>query len=259
MLIDMRLEPCWEPSLSTAEQLKADFIGRIMNAARNFEQNISGSQIYDLVLSNKPISIKSRYNSIEPFLPGPLEGTEGTQSAAPQEIIKIIESQLSEEKVTPTSFMALVNFALIHRIGTEQAELAADTLKLAKYRLQDIENRSQLIAILHGLAKVAAVARSQSLANELQILARRYRYDAEYALTIDEVIDICLVSAASLPDLNSWAEFIGEWMTELAFSDLKDDEGQILYLYLDHVCQITPTLWISCGRAVAAITAFNTK
>lgn len=258
-LIDMRLEPCWEPSLSTAEQIKADFFGRIMNAAWNFEQNISDSQIYDLVLSNKPISIKSKYDSIQPFLPSPLEGTEGTQSAVPQEIVKIIESQLTEEKVAPTSFIALVNFALIHRIGTEQAELAADMLKLAKYRLQDIENRPQLIAILHGLAKVAAVARSQVLANELRILVRRYRYDADYALTIDEVINMCLISAASRPDLNSWAEFIGEWMTELAFSDLKDDEGQIFYSYLDHLCHIAPTLWVSCGRAVAAITAFNTK
>ena len=203
-LIDMRLEPCWEPSLSIAEQIKADFFGRIMNAAWNFEQNISDSQIYDLVLSNKPISIKSKYDSIQPFLPSPLEGTEGTQSAAPQEIVKIIESQLTEEKVAPTSFIALVNFALIHRIGPEQAELAADTLKLAKYRLQDIENRPQLIAILHGLAKVAAVARSQVLANELRILVRRYRYDADYALTIDEVINMCLISAASRPDLNSW-------------------------------------------------------
>ena len=112
---------------------------------------------------------------------------------------------------------------------------------------------------MHGLAKVAAVARSQVLANELRILVRRYRYDADYALTIDEVINMCLISAASRPDLNSWAEFIGEWMTELAFSDLKDDEGQIFYSYLDHLCHIVPTLGGSLGRAVAAITAYNTK
>lgn len=258
-LVDMRLEPCWELSLSTAEQIKAAFVGRIMNAAWNFEQNISGSQIYDLVLGNKPISLKSGYDSFQPFLPGPLEGTEGAQPAAPEEVVKIIETQLSEEKVAPMSFIALVNSALIHRIGTEQAKLAADMLKLAKYRLQDIENRPQLIATLHGLAKVAAVARSEVLATDLRTLVRKYRYDAGFALTIDEVINICLISAASRPDLNSWAEFIGEWMTELAFGDLKDDEGQTFYSYLDHLCHIAPILWISCGRAHAAIMAFNAK
>ena len=84
-----------------------------------------------------------------------------------------------------------------------------------------------------GLAKVAAVARSPALADELRILVRKHRYDVEYAISLDEAIRICLVATASRSDLNDWAEFIGDWLTELAFSDLKDDEGQVFYLCLD--------------------------
>ncbi len=258
-LADMRLEPCWDPDYSIASQIKADFFGRIMNAGKIHEQNITASPIYDLVLTNKIGSLQSISNSFYPYLPGPLEGTEGIQDIVPVEISEMIETQLSANEVTPSSFIAIVNFALIHRIGADQAELAAKTLKLANYRLQDIESKQQLIAILSGLAKVAAVERSPVLADELRILVRKHRYDAEYALSLDEVIRICLVAAASRSDLNAWTEFVGNWITELAFSDLKDDEGQVFYLCLDWLCHVVPELWVSCSRANAALMAFNAK
>ena len=258
-LADMRLEPCWDPDYSIASQIKADFFGRIMNAGKIHEQNITASPIYDLVLTNKTGSLQSISNSFYPYLPGPLEGTEGMQDIVPVEIAEMIETQLSANKVAPSSFIAIVNFALIHRIGADQAELAAKTLKLANYRLQDIESKQQLIAILSGLAKVAAVARSPALADELRILVRKHRYDVEYAISLDEAIRICLVATASRSDLNDWAEFIGDWLTELAFSDLKDDEGQVFYLCLDWLCHAVPDLWVFCSRTNAALMAFNAK
>jgi hypothetical protein len=121
----------------------------------------------------------------------------------PAEISEAIETQLSSDEVGPASFIALVNFSLIFRIDRDQAVLAAKALKLASYRLANIEDRSQLVTILNGLAAVSAVTRSHELADELRILVRRYRRDAEYALSLEEVMRIGLVAAASHPDLKN--------------------------------------------------------
>ena len=256
---DMRLEPRWDPEFIATSPMKANFFGRILIAAKKYEQNITGSQIYDLVLTDKAGSLSPFGYFPATWLPGPLEGAEYTQNTLPPKVSEVIESQLGKKEVEPSSFIALVNFALLYPIGADHAELAAKALKQADYHLRNIEDKSQVVVILDGLAKVAAVSRSSTLADELRILVRRYRHDTEYALSIEEVIKICLVAAASHTDLNEWTEFVGDWLAELAFGDLKDDEGQIFYSSLNYLCHAVPELWISCGRADAALSALIHK
>ena len=149
--------------------------------------------------------------------------------------------------------------ALIFRVGLDQAELAAKALKLGSYRLSNVENRSQLLALLKGLAAVAATARSHKLADELRILVRRYIRDAQYAVSIEEAAKLCIVAAASRTDLNDWRDFVGDWLTELAFGDLKANDGEVLYSYLHRLCHAVPELWVTCGRADAALMAYNAR
>ena len=259
-LVDMRLAPRWHPEFADARQMKDDFLGRILIVAKIYEQNITGSQICDLLLANKPESLQSFSDSPNLWLPGPLEGTETPQRILPPKVAETIEAKLRTEVVEPLSFIPLVNFALIFPMGTSQAELAVKALKRSNYHLQNLESELQLVDILNGLASVAAVSRCPALADELRILIRRYRRDAEYALPIQKIINICLVAAASRADLNDWTEFVGDWLTELAFDDLKDTEGQMFHSSLRHLCRhIVPELWVSCGRADAALMAFNAK
>ena len=258
-LVDMRSEPRWAPDFATAVQMKANFFGRILITAEKYEQNITGSQIHDLVFGDGAGSLQSFNDFLETWFPGPLEGTEDTQNVLPREFAEAIETQLGAEEVGPSSFPALVNFSLIYRISTDQAELATTTLKRANHHLRNIEDKSQLIAMLEGLSTVAAVARSPALADELQILVRKYRRDATYKLSIQEFITICLVAAASRSDLNEWTEFVGDWLTELAFSDLNDDEAREFHSWLNCLCHIVPELWVSCGRADAALSALINK
>jgi hypothetical protein len=256
-LIDMRNEPRWNPDFAVAQQIKADFCGRIVIAAKNFEQNIKGSELSDLVLGTRPRILRSFGDFFGPFLPGPLEGAEESQNLLPKEIAETIKQQLNAEEVGPSSFIALVNSALSFRVGADQAELAAKVLKLGNYRLSNLENRSQLLSILNGLAITAAVARNYTLADELRILVRRYRQDGQYALSVREAVRICLVAAASRADLKEWRDFAGGWLTEMAFSDLKGDDGKVLIWQLKYLCHVVPELWISCGRADAALMAYN--
>ena len=256
-LADMRAEPRWNPDLASASQMKADFFGRIMIVAKNYEENIKGTGLFDLILSDKPGSLHSLSEFPRPYLAGPLEGAEESLNILPADLSEAIEKQLGSEEVGPSSFIALVNSALIFRVGSDQAELAANALKLGSYRLANVEDRSQLLAILNGLATVAAVARGCALADELRILTRRYRRDTEYALSIEEVMRICLVAAAGRADLNDWRDFAGDWLTELAFGELEGDDGKVLHSHLECLCHAVPELWVSCGRADAALIAFN--
>lgn len=258
-LADMRMEPCWNPDLAAASQIKADFLGRIMIAAMNYEQNIKAGELADLLFGTSSGSLHSFCKFPYSYYPGPLEGAEDTPKILPVEISKAIETQLRAEEVTAQSFIALVNSALIFRVGADQAELAAKALKLSSYRLANIEDRSQLLAILNGLATVAAITRSYSLADELRILVRVYRRDPQYALSIEEVIRICLVAASSRKDLKEWRDFAGEWLTELAFSDLAGNDGEVLHSHLQCLCHTVPELWVTCGRADAALMAYSAR
>ena len=256
-LADMRLEPRWNPDLATTSQMKAEFFGRIMIAAKNFEKNIKGGKLHDLVLGTEHGNLSSLSEFPRPYFPGPLEGAEVCTHILPAEVSEAIKAQLNADEVGPGSFIALVNSARIYRVGSDQAELAAKALKLSSYPLANVEDKSQLLSILNGLATVAASARSSVLADELRILVRRYRRDSQYALSIGEDMTICLVAAASHADLDNWREFVGDWLTELAFGDFEGDDGRVFKSHLQCLCHAVPELWVSCGKADAALMAYN--
>ena len=256
---DMRLEPRWNPDYASEGQIKADFIGRILIAARRFESNVKGTRIWDLVLGNEADSLRSLSHPVYSFLPGPLEGAEGSEVHLPSDLLEKIEAELKAEEVGVSALISLGNLALIHRIEPGHAELAGGALKRGGYRLADIDDREQLVSVAYGLATVAAVARCPGLADDLRILCRRYRRDREYSLGIQEVLVICLVAAASRPGVEEWIEYVGDWLAELAFGELEDEEGKIVYAYLTGLCHIVPELWTYCGRAEAALKAFNER
>ena len=258
-LVDMRLEPRWDPNRVEASHLKAEFFGRIMNCAEECRRKIQDYRVHNLVFGENVKSLQSLGGYYYPFLPGPLEGTERKHRKLPDKMAEEIETQLRAKEVGPTSFGLLANASLVFGVSAEHAQLAADALKRTGHSLRDIESRSQLVAMMDRLATVAAVSRSSLLADELRILVRRYRRNPEYRLLIQEVVMFCLSAAASRSDLTEWTEFVGEWLTELAFEDLNEEEGRFLHEALKLLCQIVPQLWVTCGRADAALEAVNAK
>ena len=190
-------------------------------------------------------------------MPGPLEGAEDSQNTLPDDLAHIIEEQLDSDEVEAASFIALVNSAMIFRLTSGHVELAAKALRLCNYRLANLENNSQLVGILNGLATVAAVSRNPALADELRILVRRYRRDSQYEFNIDEAMRMCLVASAAREDLLEWRALAGEWLTELAFSDLEGKEGEVLHSHLLALLHSVPELWVSCAKADAALQAWR--
>lgn len=251
--IDMRTEPCWIPDYVDFLQIKANFLNRILIAINNNKENINNnSKLYTLVI-NVPSSNLQLLDKTYMYLPGLLDGNKDFLTKLPIEIYEIIKTQLETDEVEASSFIAIINSAQFFHISDEHVELATKILKCANYRIANLENDFQLINILYGLAKVSAVTKSHKLADELRIVVRKYMNDTQYNLSMSVVIIICLVAASSRENINDWRDYVGDWITELAFGDLKNEDGNILYYYIQMLCKIIPELWITCGRAEAAL------
>ena len=255
-LADMRVEPRWNPDFAGPRQMRLEFLGRIVLAANSFEKNIGTGDLYELLLGEQSESLHSFAEFPYSFFPGPLEGHGISPNALPDDLASFIETKLKEGEAEPSSFIALVNSAMIYRVDSGQAELAAKALRLAKYRLANVEDQSQLLGILNGLATVAGVSRSSALADELRILVRRYRKDPQFRFSIENALRICMVASASRDDLIEWREFTGAWLAEFAFGDLEGDEGNVLYSHLRCLFRAVPKLWVSCAKAEAALKAY---
>ena len=252
---DMRLAPRWNPNSGGASQMKAYFFSRIMISAQEYEKNIGDGELQGLIFGEHA-SIYSLSDFLGLHSPEPLEGNENSANVLPCEFFELIKEQLVTDNVGPSSFIALVNFGMAFHVDSAQAELAVKALRSSNYLLVNVRDKTEILCTLNGLAAVAATSRNSVLAGELRILLRKYRGDVPYSLSIEEELFVCLIAAASHSDLADWRNFVGDWLTELAFGELKDDEAKMLRSHLLCLCHSVPELWLSCGKADAALMAF---
>jgi hypothetical protein len=253
---DMRSEPKWNPHFTAPIQLQADFIGRIIIAGNCYQANLSEGELRNIFLAKEAKSLVEQCGFLRPFLPGPLEGVEDGSTVLPDELSRIIEEHFYNDEVEAASFLVLVNSAMVCGVSADHIALAVNALRLANYRLSNLQNKNTLLAVLEGLATVAAIYRNQELADQLLILVRRYRHDSQYVLTVEEAFVVLIVAAAARKDLLGWRCFVGDFLNELAFSELEEKEGEILHSHLSVLLHCVPELWVSCAKADAALKAW---
>ena len=250
-LIDLRLEPRWHPDYAAPGQLKMEVLGRLLTLSKAHEGLVQGANLSALTDE----ALQSLVAFPLPFLAGPLEGNIESTNELPAELAKDIEARLTSGSIDPTSFISLVNSVLVFRPNTDHAALAAKAIRDANYLLRRAERPVGLTAILNGLATVAANSRSGVLAAELVLLTRRAKRSAGMVLPLEEDISLGLLAGAAHQEVGAWADFVGHWMTELAFDPLEKSEARRLRSRLRMLCKLAPSLWPTCGRALAASSA----
>ena len=249
---DQRREPRWcglwgsEPM-----QLRAEFLARVSMAAKGRVDSARNKELWGVIAGME------NEMPIGAHRPGPLEGIRPAEGVAPQEIREAVERDVGTEPAQPKSFETLLKLGFLGQAWREQADLAARALRSSGHRLAEIGGSEKLSVVLRGLATVAGIAGSWELGDELRLVARHYRNDREYRLGIDRVIEIAVVAAASRVEDTEWREFMGEWITEIAFGELDETEGKFAHSCVWSLCQVVPELWLSCGRAEAALAAYN--
>jgi hypothetical protein len=256
-LTELRIEPRWMPDYASPEQLKAECIGRIHNVAAFHAAAIPGWELRDLLFGAGPDSIATRLVVPGSFLPGPLEGTRaGPGQPMPEAWNEILDETLSAATFKPSSVAALINLRGLFTIGGDRVDRAVELIKSAGHRLDPDVDQDTRENLFSGLAALAAATRNVALADELRVMVRKNRVDAQDPPRAQREFMIAVVAAAAHCDFAAWADFIGNWGSELAFGiDDKDEAGGLLG-DMSLLCLIEPPLRRTLGAPMAALDAF---
>lgn len=254
-LIDLRREPRWLPDLISAEQTRAEFVSRLAGAAHKAKDHVQSDELKGLLYGKEADALPSQMKFPQSYLPGPLEGGMSAILDMPADIEADLRTKLGAEKLTPNSFAALANSALIFKINPSIIELAANTLRRVKYQLSDPGSSDITAALIFGLATAAAVTKSPDLAQQVQILTRITRRKPGVIMDTEDYLRIALMASASHSEIGAWSESIGGWLAEYAFGELGKDDAATLSSHIHVLCRIEPTLWTTCSKADAACLA----
>lgn len=254
-LVDLRCEPRWLPYFISADQLRAEFVGRIANAASRNETKIQVESLRVLLLGPDS-KLASAAHWPLPSLPGPLEGEITPRLLIPEDILKEVRLALEANRLEANSFVGLINSALLFDLPEGQSSLAAAALRRVKFSVDNAEDEDKSFALIHGLAIVAAVTRGIDLADALRVLTRVLRRRKRFTIDPDNEMHIAIITAASFESLGEWARFTGEWITEIAFEIADKGSARKLLSMLRRLLQIEPALARYCAAADAALAAF---
>lgn len=248
--VDLRLEPRWQSGYLGPEQLKAEVLGRIFMTAERQSETIH-EQLRAYILDDPTFRKEVKF----PFsyLPGPLEGGLESTMTLPQDLLSAIESALLCSPLELSSFVPLVNSALVFKMNGTQADLASKALQAANYQLRAGNNTENLEPVLAGIATVAAVTRSPSLGDEVIVLMRVLRKRSSNSLEINQILSIGLIAAASRAEERDWLDFVGRLFIEVCFGELTQADARLARFVLRQLCRLKPELWRSAGGAHAAL------
>lgn len=251
-LLDMRLEPRWQPDFVSPTQLKFDLLCRVANALQQSHEHLTLPELLDLLeIDGRGASKLLKFP--ESFLPGPLEGGVASSLPMPEEVLRNLEVQLTSDSVNVDSFNLLVNSSLIFNITSDHARLAATALRKVKYQLQQASGNNDFFALISGLATVAAVTRSEELADEVRVLSRVTRRREDSALLGTDELRIALIAAASIRDFQQWSDFLGEWITEIAYEVEMGEQSVLLLNSLKAIVELEPNLSSACSKAKSSL------
>ena len=254
--VDMRLEPRWSPVLFDARGMKLACVGRIMAAVDECAENVQSDNLHEVLLEGGDGSVLELFRSDVACLatyPGPLSAGVDSFGPMPDELRNVVEQRVGAGEIDRGSLILFAQSATMFGLGRDQAGQVAESLKSNRHRITGIEDRSQMVDVVMHLAVAAAVCRSEALADAVRIVVRRHRGHKALFLNMFESILVCLSSGASRAGLQEWSEYVGDWLTELAFLDLKEGEAVALGSALRCLMEIVPELWRTCARADAAL------
>lgn len=256
VLIDLRTEPRWSFELAEPAALHAEFVGRIVAGAVTVTDGIRSERLRQLVDLSHPNSVCRGLSGRSLWAPGPLEGVGDPAGAVSVGMNKQLDEGLAARSIEPAVCAGLGSLARVADVK-DHVRLLEKRLEDLAFRFYDSEERGPVSMGMVGLATVSAITRNVVIADRLRLLVHQYRRDAGSRLSAVEAVVVVLTAAASRSDKEEWMEFVGGALTELAFGELSGNEGEVLQGWLRSICDIVPELWRFCGRADAALAAYN--
>lgn len=239
--IDLLNEPRWIPNYLVAEQLLNEIYGRVSNVCGSADK----CEVVEFLLGE--IHRESRLSLLS-FLPGPLEGN-STPATVPNEISDLLNENF---KGVPSleSYMALLNSAPFWKINEELLDRAILLLENAQHQLASVNDKDSVYQILTGLAQASCMTRSVKLAASLVALSRLYRDYIDVDSEPENYLAIGFVAGAAFEDKDDWAEYIGQWCTELSYLPMNVEAISRVSVMLGTFCILEPYLYHTCSKAL---------
>ncbi|UGA51573.1 MULTISPECIES: hypothetical protein [Dickeya] len=239
--IDLIEEPRWLPTYLTAEQFINELYGRVNNAC----QEAGKGEVVEFL--QKELMSGSRLN-MNSFLPGPLEGN-SIPAVVPDEIASLLAKHISSE-ASLESFRVLMNSTPFWKIDDKYLERTVSLLESAQHKLAEVNDKDSVYQVLNGLAQVSCMTRSRKLAASVTILSRLYRDYIDVDSEPENYLALGVVAGAAFDDKDGWAEFIGQWCTELAYLPISEDAIMRIEAMLERLCILEPYLYYTCSKAL---------
>ncbi len=239
--IDLIEEPRWLPIYLTAEQFINELYGRVNNTCQEADK----CEVVEYL--QKELQPGLRLN-LRSFLPGPLEGS-STPAVVPDEISNLLVKHINGE-ASFESYRILMNSAPFWKIDDEYLERAVSLLESAQHKLVAVNDKDSVYQVLNGLAQVACMTRSRKFATSVMILSRLYRDYIDVDSEPENYLAIGFVAGAAFEDKEGWAEYIGQWCTELAYLPISEGAIEKIEVMLERLCILEPYLYYTCSKAL---------
>ena len=254
--IDLRMEPRWLPGYATAQQFRAEMIGRILLAADVQSKAITSDALKNHMLGPDSVLGKS-VPSQEPFLPGPLEGALGAFRRLPEQVLVNGQNALTSDEFDLDIFLNTVKLAYVTGDVDEMSKIATEALKRVDYLVDTGSENTTAFEILISLSTLSATARNTALAEAARILARVKRRRGLFSENPENEIRIALIAAAAFDEGEKWAEFAGDWITEVCFSLEDQDRAANLHSILKRLRQLEPNLIKTLSKAETSLSVIS--
>lgn len=239
--VDLIAEPRWMPTYLTAEQFRNELYGRVYDACQTADK----CEVTEY-LKNE-LMLGSRLN-LHSFLPGPLEGN-STPAVVPDEISKMLAKHISGD-ASLESFRVLINSAPFWGVDDKYLDRTVSLLESAQHKLAALNDKDSVYQVVNGLAQVSCMTRSKKLAESVMILSRLYRDYIDVDSEPQNYLAVGVVAGAAFRDKDGWAEFIGQWCTELAYLSISEESVSRVREMLERLCVIEPYLYHTCSKAL---------
>lgn len=250
-LLDLRTEPRWMPEFMMPPQLKSELLSRIVNAGRSYLTR--RNDLYGRIVDENTDSVAAQMEFPKSFLPGPLEGNVPPDNEVPPEVLARLACHDGTEAFNAADFAGLVNTCTVFRVTSEHSHLAQKVLRSVRDSIAPNFHEKDRLALVLGLARVAASARDDKLADEVRILSRVVRRlkTPEFA---SEEMRVALTAAAAHSELGAWIAYVDRWLVEMA-TELSTDHLQSVGEAIAELAQLAPPAAGAFSRARSILAA----
>ena len=249
--LDAHSEVRWMPEFAVPNQLKAEFVCRLSNALLSKEATLEGTVLEDFISEGSDRKIADRLKFPYSFLPGPLEGGVEQSANLPHEWRRLIEAELKKDPPNLGGLNGLVNSGAIFKLPPEITSLSVAALRRVDLVIDDDDNFS-VGAFVDGLARVAAVCKSEHLAEEVWRLSSRIVQRKPLSLECETLFSLPLTLSAAF-EVKQRDQKLCDMIDFFSLSRLSKQQSAHLDACLEDLLDMRPELWPRLGKASALL------